>query len=155
MGLPLNPNQSIAALNPRTENRREVSKITLIASSAGLNNKYFLIWSNAGTSYHVWFNRAAGGSDPAPGVSTGIEVAIGASDTAAQVAAAVKTALEVETFGVTREGAVLQITDGNSGPATNIEAGDSGLTVETLFEGAAETYAPGMSPADISNNPSV
>lgn len=58
-------------------------------------SSYFFIYpASQLRSFYVWFNVNAGGTDPNPGAgTTGIEVDIGLGYTAAQVAAAVTTAL--------------------------------------------------------------
>jgi len=155
MGKPLNPNQSVAALKPQTEPLPEVSLVTCTASAAGLNSKYILFKNGADEAFYAWFNRGAAGVDPAPG-GTGIEVAIGDSDTAAQVAAALTAAIDAHAdFLATRDGAVVQITNAADGSATDTGAGDSGLTVSTHKQGQAGDYYPSLNPGSISNNPSV
>lgn len=156
MGKPLNPATTVESLGaPQTEPLPEVSKVTAIASAAGLNSKYFTLHDGSDNAFYVWFNRATAGSDPAPG-GTGIEVAIGASDTAVQVAAAIQAAVDaVAAFLAVLDGAVVQITNAVDGAATDIGAGNSTLTVSVEKQGHAGDYYPSLNPASISNNPSA
>ena len=74
----------------------EVTDVTVRADTGGdLNDTYFDLYSAGdATAYYVWYNVAAGGTDPAPG-GTGIEVAIGTGDAIDVVAAATAAAIDV------------------------------------------------------------
>lgn len=74
----------------------QVGTIQCVADVASsLNNKYFLVYTALNAiKYHVWFNVAAAGTDPAPGGSTALPVAISANASASTVATAVAAALD-------------------------------------------------------------
>lgn len=62
--------------------------------SSSLQNDYFFIYSGTNAKFHVWFNVATLGVDPAPSGSTGIVVAISANASASAVATAVAAAVD-------------------------------------------------------------
>lgn len=72
----------------------EITQVVTVADTAGsLNNKYFLISAALNTpNYYFWYNVSGGGTDPAIGGKTGVQVAISTNNTAAQVATATNTA---------------------------------------------------------------
>lgn len=78
----------------------EITDLTFGDASTISNNQYFLINSSGNyRNYYVWFNKDAGGTDPAAAGKIGIEVAIATGQTAAQVAAAVAASLLTTTAG--------------------------------------------------------
>ncbi|MDH3324004.1 MAG: hypothetical protein OEL89_00035 [Candidatus Peregrinibacteria bacterium] len=83
----------------------EITTITTVAATSITTGDYFKIWLANGTggwtAYYVWFNKAAGGGDPAPTGFTEIEVAIAADATAATIATAIGAALDAaaDNFG--------------------------------------------------------
>ena len=109
----------------------EVSKAVCAADTAGsLAGKYFHLWDEAGTKYHVWFSHDASGAaataDPAPTGSTGIEVAgphagQGASTIAGEIASYVGAHASFSTAVV---GTAVNITDAATGDATDIADGN-------------------------------
>jgi len=76
----------------------EVTAITIPAASAITTGQYFKIWLANGTGgwtgYYVWFNKDAGGGDPAPTGYTGVEVTVTTGDADTVVATAVGAALD-------------------------------------------------------------
>ena len=95
--------------------------ITAVADvSSSLNNKYFVIRNGADAKFHVWFNVASGGTDPAPANSTAIVVAISANATASTIATAVAAAVDANAhFLATSSGAVITITAAVAGQSTD------------------------------------
>ena len=78
------------------EDVAQVQTITCRADSSNdLDGDYFFIYLADGTKYHVWFNTSGGSAtDPNPGGSTAVEVAISAGASASAVATAVASALD-------------------------------------------------------------
>lgn len=78
------------------EDVAEVQTITTRADvGADLNNDYFFIYTALNAiKYHVWYNVASGGTDPAPGGSTAVMVAIASGATASAVATATASAID-------------------------------------------------------------
>ncbi|MCK5570241.1 MAG: flagellar hook-basal body complex protein, partial [Spirochaetes bacterium] len=74
----------------------ETSTVKCAADVAGsLNNTYFEFSEvSTGDDYYVWYNVAAGGTDPGLTGKTGIEVAIATGATANTVASTTQTALD-------------------------------------------------------------
>lgn len=100
--------------------------------AGSLNNKYFFLHSaRDNTRFHVWYNVDAGGTDPAPTNSIGIEVPISSNDSAAIVAYATElvfSSVELkEYFRTVRKNAVLEITTIKLGEAI------STIDVDTTF----------------------
>lgn len=87
-----------------------------------LSNKYFLLYSvNDETTFYIWYNVDGGGTDPAIGGATGIEVAITSIDSAATIAT--KTSIAInnqDEFTTEVEGNAVDITNDRFGPSTNI-----------------------------------
>ena len=82
----------------------EVSTVTTVADVAGsLNDTYFL-FDSPSTDYYVWYDVAAGGTDPLIPGRTGVHVSIASGATAAQVATA--TAAAVNALALFNAGAV-------------------------------------------------
>lgn len=61
---------------------------------SNLNSSYFLLDTPDNTDYYVWFNVDSQGTDPMVPARTGVEVAISASDSANDVAAALAAELD-------------------------------------------------------------
>jgi hypothetical protein len=124
----------------------EVTSVTTVADSAGsLNNTYWYL-SDTTTDYYVWYNVSAGGTDPAVGGKTGIEVAIttGATDTA--VATATKAALDAVSGAWTTAQStnMLTITDQTAGAANDATDGavPTGFTISVVTQGANANPTP-------------
>lgn len=117
----------------------QVQDITCVADvSSSLNNKYFFIYATANaTKYHVWYNVAAGGSDPAPAGSTAVPVAISANASATDVATATASAIDgLSTFAATSSGAVVTATNSTSGYASQAHEGlGTGFSFALTTEG--------------------
>jgi len=110
---------------------------SLITTTAGtsLSAKYFTLH----TDTYIWFNTGAS-SDPAPGgFTTGIEVAISASSTAAAVAEALYRAmLATDGFITSWDGSnKVLICDDSQANKTDVAAGNSGFTVTKEVNGGA------------------
>lgn len=117
----------------------EVREITFAADSAGsLNNTYFTLYSeNDESLYHVWYNVAGGGTDPAPVNSVGIEVPIETNDSAEIVLLATRLVLENKSdFKVEEIGPIkLKITNSRKGVASNTQDFGTGFTFNTVQQG--------------------
>ncbi len=92
--------------------------------SGSLNDKYFLLNSaNDATEYYVWYNVAAGGTDPALAGKTGIEVAISTNANANAVATATQAAINADAgadFTATDLSGTVTITNDTGGATTSI-----------------------------------
>lgn len=126
-------------------NAYQVQKITCVADvSSSLNNKYFHIYSVSGTKYHVWYNVASGGVDPAPAGSTAAVVAISANSSASTVATATEAVIEALTdMNSTVSGAEITVTFATYGYAQECHdaqgtANQVGFSFETTTLGDAE-----------------
>jgi hypothetical protein len=117
----------------------EVSTVSFAgATPAGLGGKYLTL-NSPSTAYYVWFDLDDGSSDPAPG-GTGIPVDIATGDTDAQIAGKAQVVLEAHAaFGAIVGTTTVTVTNAVTGVATDIAAGDSGLTVGVVTQGAAAT----------------
>lgn len=126
--------------------------VVLRADTAGdLNNTYWFLYSPDSRSVHyVWYNVAAGGSDPAPsppiGVTAivGLEVAIGTNDTAIQVADATRVVLD----------GTSEFNGGGSTATVNVTRTQSGWcrpsTIGTIGAGwSTSSGIPGLGNADV------
>lgn len=110
----------------------EVTDITTVAVSGNITTgDYFNLYSATdATTYYVWYNVASGGGDPAPAGKTAIAVAVGATDTANQVATATRSAITTiagADFTVSGAGAVVTLTNKAKGSTTDAANG-VGLT---------------------------
>lgn len=126
----------------------EVTSITCVADvAASLNNKYFFIYSALdAVKYHVWFNVATGGTDPAPSGSTGIEVAIASGATASAVATAVQGAIDaLPAFGASVLGAVVTVTNAATGATTDASDVNAGFTISVTTQGIGAVVGWGKS----------
>lgn len=80
---------------------KETFNVTLPpASSITTGQSFHFDFPNAGTSYYVWFDKDAGGGDPAPGGRTAIPVSIVSADNDQSVASKVQIAIDA-VLGVT------------------------------------------------------
>lgn len=100
---------------------KERYNITCADSPSMSTGEYFTInAANDSTEYYVWFNINSGGGDPAPAGKTGIEVAVGASDTAVDNAASLAAALDAQAdFDATDNSDVVTVTNAAAGAATD------------------------------------
>ena len=135
----------------------QVSSITTVADdNDSLDGKYFYIYNalNA-TKYHVWFNTSGGSAtDPDPGGSTELEVAITTDDTAGAVATALASALDgLAGFGAAAASNVVTVTNAAVGYANAPHDVNSGFSFEVTTEGDAETDV-GYIEGDIEIDPS-
>lgn len=119
----------------------EITTITCVAASAITTGDYFKIWTSDGaggwTAYYVWFNKSAGGGDPAPSGFTEIEIAI-TSENAAAIATAVGSALdaaadEFGTPGVTDS--VVTVTQENTGDIKDAVDVNTDFTIAVSTQG--------------------
>lgn len=120
---------------------KEKYKITCAAASAMTTGQYFTINSATdATEYYVWFNIASGGGDPAPGGKTGIEVAVGGSDTDVQVATALAAALDGNSdFDSSSASEIVTVTNAAAGATTDAANVDvaSPFAIQKTVEGRA------------------
>src|SRR3989344_5815433 len=80
-------------INGTSASVAEIQTVACLAASAITTGDYFLLYSAKDeTAYYVWYNKDAGGGDPAPAGKTAIPVAVGGTDTDVQVATATVTA---------------------------------------------------------------
>lgn len=103
---------------------------TCVGASDITTGQYFTI--NAGgdtTAFYVWYNKDAGGGDPAPGGKTAIEVAVTTGDSANTVASATQAAIDGNAnFSATVSTNVVTVTCAASGTTTdaaNVDVGGS------------------------------
>lgn len=127
----------------------QVVKVTTVADvTSSLQNKYFFLYSPT-TKYHVWFNVATLGVDPAPAGSTAITVAISADATDAAVATAVQTAVDAHaSFAATVSGNKVTITNTANGYASASHEGNAGFAHELVTQGFS-AYEVGCIDGDI------
>jgi hypothetical protein len=105
-----------------------------VASS--LNNDYFKIYTPAGGKFHVWFNVAAAGVDPAPAGFTAIPVAIAANASASVVALAVQVAVDAHAdFKATVVGSEVLITCVDIGETVDFSDFNTGFTFTQCADG--------------------
>ena len=115
-------------------------KWTTVADvTSSLNDTYIDLNLPSG-DYYVWFNVAAAGTDPAIAGKTAIEVALTANDSAAVVAAAIKTALDAVNSGanwkVDVDGDELCIVNRVIGAITaETDSGSTGFTLDLIKTG--------------------
>jgi hypothetical protein len=109
----------------------EVFTVTLPAAASITTGQYWTC-SSPTVNYYVWYNKDAGGGDPAPATKTAIEVAIVTGDTAAQVAtktaAAVAATGSALVFSATADSATVTVTTLVAGACTNAANVDVGGT---------------------------
>lgn len=130
-----------------TSSVAEVQTVIAAAASTLTTGDYFLLYSAKDeTPYYVWYNKAAGGGDPAVTGKTGIEVTIGGSDTDIQVATATVTAVGAANFSkdftatnVSGTSATVTITNKNTGSCTNASDSNTSFTFGVTTNGIGET----------------
>lgn len=136
---------SYNASNLRTQisGQEEVTDVTVLDAASMTSGDYWTLNSaNDDTEYYVWYNIASGGGDPAPSGKTAIEVAVGGSDTATQVATATASAIDaVSDFSASSDSDVVTVTNAAEGEATDAADVDAGVTVEVTSQGAAKPDA--------------
>jgi len=114
----------------------ESTEVVTAAASTLSGGEYFTI-SSPTTDYYVWYDIGGGSTDPSVGGSTGIEVDISATDTAAQVA--VKTAeaiaLVADFDASITGGTTLTIASLVAGDATDSADNDTGFTITKRIDG--------------------
>jgi hypothetical protein len=117
----------------------EVTECLCDADIAGnLNNKYFLLYSeNNESTYHVWYNVSAGGTDPAPSGSIGIEIPIETNDASEIVAMATELSLRhISDFVVQRIKNRLIIENSRKGAANSSVDFNTGFVLTTIENGS-------------------
>lgn len=131
----------------------EVTTIKCGPASDITTGQYFTMYSATdATAYYVWYNKASGGGDPAPAGKTEIEVAIGGSDTAAQVATATQGAIDAVTadFNAVVNADTITVTvtnvdTGSTTDAANVNVGGTNFAwnkeVSTVQCPLASTFA--------------
>ena len=114
------------------ENLAEISTFTNVAANLITTGQYFLVYSALdATPYYVWFNKDAGGGDPAPGGKTAIAIAITTGDTAEDIASNIENIVNTSfsaDFTAVATGDDLAITNTAIGPTTNASNVDVGGT---------------------------
>jgi hypothetical protein len=132
--------------------RPEITSITCVTGASFVSSgtaDYFKMNSTGDQRrYYIWFNRGTATSPALAGYSA-LQVIITGAETAAQVAALVKTALEsTNDFLVGINSNILTVTNTQFGSCTNATANTSGFTVSTTQEGALQVLlSPLTSPA--------
>lgn len=115
-----------------------VQNITCVADVAdSLDGKYFFIYNQAGTKFHVWYNTSGGSAvDPAPAGSTAAVVAISTGATAAAVATATEAVIEaLSGLDSTVSNAVITVTQSTAGYVPLAHDVNSGFSFELVTEG--------------------
>ena len=142
----------------KKEDDSEAGSITLAITAgvaSNLQNKYFIMRNPAATVFNAWFNVSSEGVDPNP-AGTEIACAITNGSTAAQVAAAIATAVNANSnFKAWVQDDYLYIANEAVGAATDVSAGNSGFTILKIQDGKTGTLYPSMSPSSFSNEPSL
>lgn len=111
---------------------------TLADVSSSLQNKYITLRNGADDKFHVWFNVATLGVDPAPANSTGIVVAISANASAAAVATAMAAAIDAHAdFHASADGADVLITANTAGQSTDWADFNTGFSFTQLQDGGS------------------
>lgn len=115
----------------------QISTVVCDTFANTAQSSYFYLYSATdATTYYVWFNKDAGGTDPSLTGKTAIPVAITTGMTAIQVAGATATAIDaLSDFAAANSGtATVTITNSATGSAT-------GPTVGGVSPGAGYIYA--------------
>jgi hypothetical protein len=118
---------------------QELTQTILCGDAASLTSgDYFLLDSaNDENGYYVWYNKASGGGDPGISGRTAVPVAIGGSDTAAQVATATRAAIDaLADFTATLNTATVTIACVSAGVTTPAEDSNTGFTFTVTKYGA-------------------
>lgn len=117
----------------------EIREVECVADVGGsLNNTYFTLQSeNDESLYHVWYNVAGGGTDPAPANSVGIPVYIETNDPAEIVAKATEIALRKNEDFNTKllVNSIVKIINTRNGVCTNSLDFGTGFNITTIQEG--------------------
>jgi hypothetical protein len=121
----------------------EISTIVAVAAASITTGKYFTIQGISATwvrtDYYVWFNKDAGGGDPAPTGYTAIEVTVTTGQTDQQVSDAITSAITAKAdFGAANGGGTsttVTVTNAVQGDVVAIADVDSGLTVAVTTQG--------------------
>jgi hypothetical protein len=146
-GITLANNDRILIKDAGSGGTIEIMSVDPVADVAGsLNNTYFVFYTTPSQGYYMWFNVAAGGTDPTPSPPAnvtylGIEISISTNDSAAAIASAIETVMatqirksgEVELIDctVTSPGAG-QLTFTNHYTCSVTDIADTGVTGFTL-----------------------
>lgn len=124
------------------ESTAQVQTITCVADVAdSLDGKYFYIFNQAGTKFHVWFNTSGGAAvDPAPGGSTAAVVTLTTGATASAVATATEAVIEaLSGLDSTVDTATITVTQSTAGVVQAAFDVNSGFTFGVTTEGDAAT----------------
>lgn len=136
----------------------ETTDVTCVADVAGsLNDTYFFLSSAENeTSYYVWYNVNAAGTDPAIAGKTGIEVALATGATNTDVADATFTALNVYSdFVVVVNSATVTIANSSLGVSDDIYDNDTGFTIARVTDGRGENSYSVIKVADTNSNTTI
>jgi len=117
----------------------EVTDVTTPAAASITTGQYFTInAANDAAQYYVWYNKDAGGGNPAPSGRIPIEVAISTGDTASQVAGFTQAAINaVADFGASVLGSVVTVTNALAGSTTDaVNVDVSGLSILVTTQGS-------------------
>lgn len=129
---------------------------TTAGADSNYNSKFLIFRNGADSVFNAWFDVNSEGVDPNP-TGTEVPVEVPAGSTASTVADLLAAAVDAVT-GMNADhigNGIVRITSEAKAGVTDISAGDSGLTVTALKQGASERVSSAGSPANISNNPSV
>ena len=148
-------NKSLSNIKFYSDDRNEITEVLTLADVSGsLNNTYFTLTSALdGTLYHVWFNVAAAGTDPAPADSTAIEIALATNDPSYIVAKAIEifvggnSDFEVNIAGTLTSNIVL-ISNASNGETTDTSDFDTGFSFSVTQEGRSVLIAD-ISPTQV------
>ncbi len=120
----------------------EVTSITCLAASSITQSDYFLVYgiddSDHVEAYQVWFDIDTDGT--APSLITGtteVKVGIASTDTAAQVAGKLDTALDAHDFYPDTTDAVITLTNANDGSVPDARDYNTGFTISVTTQGAS------------------
>ena len=119
---------------------KEVSTVTCGTAASLTTGDYFTMTAPEG-AYYVWYNKDAGGGDPAPG-GTGIQVIATTGQTAAQVATATASAIDlIDHFGAAPSGDDCVITNASRGAVANTADGAAatGFGFATTVDGVTDS----------------
>lgn len=115
----------------------EVSDVTVLAASGITTGDYFLLYSATdSTGYYVWYNKDAGGGDPAPAGKTAIAVAIATGNANTVVATATRDAINTSAganFTATAASATVTITNDAKGSTTDLSDSSGGTATGFTF----------------------
>lgn len=111
--------------------------VTAGASTLTTGDYFFLNGPNNETNYYVWYNKASGGGNPLIAGRTGVEVAVGGTDTADQVATATASAIDaLAAFSAMSSTNTVTITAVEAGITDNAADVNTGFTITTTAYGA-------------------